>query len=102
MALLTRDEILRIQGMRTEEVDVPEWGGQVLVRELPAAVVSRIGMGLAARGIGSDEDTESGYGRTVVLEEISDQFPTIVAASVITVSTRAPACVSLLARSAAL
>jgi hypothetical protein len=31
---LTRDAILAAAALRTEEVDVPEWGGVVLVREL--------------------------------------------------------------------
>ena len=32
--LLTRDMILKASSLRTEEVEVPEWGGTVLVREL--------------------------------------------------------------------
>ena len=31
---LTRDAILAAAALKTEEVDVPEWGGVVLVREL--------------------------------------------------------------------
>lgn len=31
---LTRDAILKATHLKTEEVDVPEWGGLVLVREL--------------------------------------------------------------------
>ena len=34
MAHLSRDAILAAKSLRTEEVDVPEWGGTVLVREL--------------------------------------------------------------------
>ena len=34
MAHLGRDAILAAKSLRTEEVDVPEWGGTVLVREL--------------------------------------------------------------------
>lgn len=34
MALLTRDEILNADDRKTEEVEVPEWGGSVLVRTL--------------------------------------------------------------------
>lgn len=30
--LLTRDEILQANDLQTEEVEVPEWGGSVLVR----------------------------------------------------------------------
>ena len=85
MAYLTRDEILDVQGVKTEEVEVPEWkeGGLVLVRELPAAEVTRIGMVLAARGA-ADAMLEEGDDATVVaVEEISDQFPAIVAAAVV-------------------
>jgi hypothetical protein len=31
---LSRDDILKAEDLRTEEVDVPEWGGTVLVRGL--------------------------------------------------------------------
>lgn len=31
---LTRDEILRFSELRRERVEVPEWGGSVIVREL--------------------------------------------------------------------
>jgi len=34
MALLTRDAILKAEDIHTEKVDVPEWGGEVLVRGL--------------------------------------------------------------------
>lgn len=37
MGLLTRDQILRAQDIRRETVDVPEWGGQVLVQAMSAA-----------------------------------------------------------------
>jgi hypothetical protein len=33
-AYLTRDAILAAASLKTEKVDVPEWGGTVLVREL--------------------------------------------------------------------
>lgn len=35
--LLTRDQILGAQDLKREQVDVPEWGGAVLVREMTAA-----------------------------------------------------------------
>jgi len=44
---LSRDDILQTQGIRTDEVDVPEWGGKVLVRELSATEVTQIGFGMA-------------------------------------------------------
>ena len=37
MALLTRDAILQAQDLPTEQVSVPEWGGEVLVRGLTGA-----------------------------------------------------------------
>ena len=35
--VLTRDEILAARDIRVERVEVPEWGGEVLVRGLTAA-----------------------------------------------------------------
>lgn len=32
--MLTRDEILSANDLKTEVVDVPEWGGQVTIREM--------------------------------------------------------------------
>ncbi len=37
MKTLTRDEILGADDLKTESVDVPEWGGSVFVRELTGA-----------------------------------------------------------------
>jgi hypothetical protein len=37
MARLTRDQILTISDIKTEEVSVPEWGGSVLVRGMTGA-----------------------------------------------------------------
>jgi len=37
MALLTKQEILAAQDLRTEDVEVPEWGGTVRVRTLTGA-----------------------------------------------------------------
>jgi len=37
MKALTRDEILGADDLKTESVEVPEWGGTVLVRELTGA-----------------------------------------------------------------
>jgi len=32
--MLTRDEILNADDLKTEVVDIPEWGGQVTIREM--------------------------------------------------------------------
>ena len=37
MKTLTRDEILGADDLKTESVEVPEWGGTVIVRELTGA-----------------------------------------------------------------
>lgn len=37
MALLTRDQILQVQDLRTETVTVREWGGEVMVRGMTGA-----------------------------------------------------------------
>jgi hypothetical protein len=37
MAILTRDQILKADDRRTVEVEVPEWGGSVLIRSLTGA-----------------------------------------------------------------
>lgn len=34
MNILTKDQILQADDMRTQEVDVPEWGGRVIVKTL--------------------------------------------------------------------
>lgn len=47
MAYLTRDEILEAKDYQTAEVEVPEWGGAVLVRSLSAFHVQEMGYGSA-------------------------------------------------------
>ncbi len=37
MALLTRDQILAAEDLKRETIDVPEWGGDVIVRSLTGA-----------------------------------------------------------------
>lgn len=39
---LTRDEILEVDDIQVWEVEVPEWGGTVLVQSLTAAQVERV------------------------------------------------------------
>ena len=50
--LLTRDQILAARkNMKSEEVEIPEWGGSVRVRELSAAEMNeRTGLMLQKRG----------------------------------------------------
>ena len=51
---LSRDVILKVQDYRTDEVEIPEWGGIVLVRELTAAQVQALGFGMATEDGGVD------------------------------------------------
>lgn len=37
MALLTRDQILAVEDLKRETIDVPEWGGEVIVKSLTGA-----------------------------------------------------------------
>jgi len=54
MALLTKDQILGASDLVTEEIDVPEWGGSVLISVMPgwardeyeSLIVARSGKGL--------------------------------------------------------
>ncbi len=51
MGYLSRDDVLRAQDFETREVEVPEWGGTILVRELNAEEVEEVGLGqLDAQG----------------------------------------------------
>lgn len=51
MAILTREQILAAQDIVTEEVEVPEWGGVVLVRGLSAAQMERMQERVKGKGV---------------------------------------------------
>ena len=59
--ILSRDEILKAQDIKTEEVQVPEWGGSILVRGLTGIERDRF-----------EESILQGHGknRTVTLDNI--------------------------------
>jgi len=42
MAILSKDQIMGVQDVRTKEVAVPEWGGSVLIRTLSAGDKGRL------------------------------------------------------------
>ena len=42
MSFLTRDDILKIDDLKREAVDIPEWGGSIYVRELTGAERSEL------------------------------------------------------------
>lgn len=37
MAILTREDILKVQDLKCKTINVPEWGGEVIVKEMSAA-----------------------------------------------------------------
>lgn len=77
---LTRDVILAAQGFKTEEIEVPEWGGSVLVRALSAVEVSSVGLGIIATDESSDRLTiTSKEGNTIDIAKAIDLYPKIVA-----------------------
>jgi hypothetical protein len=61
MAILTKDQILAAQDLETETVEVPQWGGSVMVRSLTARERGQL--------ISSIVDQRAG-GRTLKLTEI--------------------------------
>jgi len=73
MALLNRKQIVkRTQGYKTEVVPVPEWGGEVIVRELSADETTKIG--IAAM----DADGVDIAAPVVALDQIVETLPKIV------------------------
>lgn len=50
--ILSRDDILKADDGRTEEVEIPEWGGTVLVRGMTGAERDRFEMSVLERGHG--------------------------------------------------
>lgn len=51
---LTRDAILGVADLKTESIEVPEWGGLVTVRSLTGAERDAFEMSLLDRGNGKD------------------------------------------------
>lgn len=78
MAILNRAQIVeKTHGYRTELVPVPEWGGEVLVRELNSTEVTRIGAS-TIESHGTDLAKA-----TIRMEEIADLMPQLVAWAVV-------------------
>ncbi len=50
MARLTREQVLAAEDLKSEEVDVAEWGGSVLVRMMTGAERDAFGKGLMVDG----------------------------------------------------
>lgn len=81
MGLLSRKQIVeKSQGYAVERVPVPEWGGDVLVRELTVPEVTSIGIGAV------DEKTGEIKTEAVGLDAIVEVLPQIVSWTVIDAS----------------
>lgn len=59
MGLLTRDQILAADDIKTERIAVPEWGGDVLLRGLTAKERGRA-VKACTRMVGNKPDTDFG------------------------------------------
>lgn len=82
---LSRKQIVSTQGISTAEVECPEWGGKVLVRELTAIEATDIGLTAVAGGASISRKT-LGKGKTrdtVPTSGLVDMFPRIVAMCVV-------------------
>ena len=79
MKALTRAEIVKkTHGYQTEWVDIPEWGGKVLVRELTAEEVTKIGVAAIHTGEGLDPTVAA-----VRIEDIATVLPQVVSWTVV-------------------
>lgn len=72
MGYLSKEEILAADDIAREEVEVPEWGGTVLVRGLTAKEYISLGT-----------DMQVGEGTTVDREKAKDLMPLVVSMGVI-------------------
>ena len=68
MDYLTRDNILAASDITTEEVDVPEWGGTVLVRALSGAERDRFEQSLLNQGAPQKNGKRGGKTMQVSME----------------------------------
>ena len=74
MALLTRDEILQVQDLPTEQVHVPEWGGDVLVRALTGAERDRFEQSIVEqRGKSTRMNLQNIRAKLVALTVVDEQ-----------------------------
>ena len=70
---LSRDDILAVQDCKSAEVEVPEWGGTVRIRELSASEVESIGLGIATSEGGMDIRRAEGMMAKVVAWAVIDE-----------------------------
>lgn len=70
---LSRDEVLAAQDFKTEEVEVPEWGGVVLVRELSALDFDSVGFPMVKEDGEIDARGARGMGVKIVSLSVIDE-----------------------------
>ena len=74
MALLTREAILQAQDLPTEQVHVPEWGGDVLVRALTGAERDRFEQSIVEqRGKSTRMNLQNIRAKLVALTVVDEQ-----------------------------
>ena len=74
MALLTRDAILQVQDLPTEQVHIPEWGGDVLVRALTGAERDRFEQSIVEqRGKNTRMNLQNIRAKLVALTVVDEQ-----------------------------
>lgn len=80
MKKLTRDDILGVDDLQRVEVEVPEWGGTVFVRELSALERDTFGADYAGAGDGAGvnpeklKDFRAKIAAMCIVEETGDQL----------------------------
>ena len=78
MPLLTRDQILAAQDLKTEEVKVPEWGGSVRVRSLDGAERDEFEQQmLETRGANTRVNMRNSRARLVAASVVDEQGKTL-------------------------
>lgn len=74
MALLNKESIRAVKDLVTEEVEVPLWGGSVLVRSLTGAERGRLEVSTMERkGVNYAENLSTLRARMVMLSVVDDQ-----------------------------
>ena len=77
---LSRKQIVSTQGLLTTEVEVPEWGGKVLVRELTAIEATDFGLKAVAGGAFI---SRGGARDSLQISELVNMYPRIIAMCVV-------------------
>jgi len=78
---LTREQILAAQaGVKTQEVEVSEWGGSVLVRELYAHEITELGLQAVAAAGGRVDNASL---ENLDIAQLAPVFPMIAAYAIV-------------------